>query len=90
MTAVVLYRLGGDRDVHHVVGHNGEACALANSCCAERAAFLQCGGIFAPRGLEVCAVYLTSDAPHAITPGALCREYVLEAHTLWPASREHD
>jgi cytidine deaminase len=27
--------------VQHVVGHNGESCSLANSCCAERAAFLQ-------------------------------------------------
>ena len=39
VTAVVVYRIRGQ--IRHVVGHNDEACCLLNSCCAERAAFLQ-------------------------------------------------
>jgi cytidine deaminase len=74
----VVYRAFSNQ-IRHVVGHNGEAFNLKNSACAERAAFLQLGGLAeasTDNGLEVLAVYITTDAPHAITPGALCREYM--------------
>jgi cytidine deaminase len=77
VTAVVVYRVEGGA-VRHVVGHNDEACNLLNSCCAERAAFLQLACIGdAALGARVLSVFLTSDAEVALTPGALCREYML-------------
>lgn len=78
VTAVVVFT-SGSHELRHVVGHNDEACNLLNSVCAERAAFLQIAGraeASAPALLEVLAVYITTDASHAITPGALCREYM--------------
>lgn len=76
VTAVVVYCVEGGR-VRHVVGHNDEACCLVNSVCAERAAFLQLAS-HAGAG-EVKAVYLSADIPFPITPGALCREYMLSS-----------
>lgn len=87
VTAVVVFRYRGDDTVRHVVGHNDEACNLNNSCCAERAAFLQLAGIFAPRGLEVSKVFITTDAPHAVTPGAMCREFMLSSRWAKPTTR---
>ena len=87
VTAVVVFRVNGpDRARRYVVGHNDEACNLLNSCCAERAAFLQMAGLFAPRGLTVDAVYITTDAPHAVTPGPLCREYMFSSSWVDPAA----
>ena len=83
VTAVVVFRQDGM--VKHVVGHNDEACNLNNSVCAERAAFLQLAGIYAP--LEVIDVFITTDAAHAITPGSLCREYMLSSRWTFPTTR---
>ena len=83
VTAVVVFRQDGK--VKHVVGHNDEACNLNNSVCAERAAFLQLAGIYAP--LEVIDVFITTDAAHAITPGSLCREYMLSSRWTFPTTR---
>ena len=79
VTAVVVYTCGS-RKLRHVVGHNDEAFNLLNSCCAERAAFLHLASLdeaSAASPIEVLAVYITTDAPHAITPGALCREFMI-------------
>ena len=43
----------------------------------ERAALLQLVSVGGE--VEVCGVYLCSDAPFPITPGALCREYMLSS-----------
>jgi len=73
VTAVVVFRARSGA-LQYVTGHNDEACNLANSCCAERAAFLQMAAI--PDDLNVLAVYITTDASFPVTPGALCREYM--------------
>ena len=78
VVAVVVYE-AADGELRHVVGHNDEACCLPNSCCGERAAFLQLAG--AP-GLTVRAVYIPTDAPYPVTSGALCREYMLSQSWL--------
>jgi cytidine deaminase len=83
--AVVVYCVDGNSELHHVVGHNDEACNLNNSCCAERAAFLQLAGRLAD--ISVCSVYLVSDAEEPITPGALCREYMLSSRSTTPKTR---
>ena len=77
VTAVVVYRVSPSPLLQYVVGVNDEASNLLNSCCAERAAFLQLANIGVDAAkLEVLAVYITTDAAHALTPGALCREYM--------------
>jgi cytidine deaminase len=87
--ALVVFRLEGEGFDRHVVGHNDEACNLHNSCCAERAAFLQIAGIAREHAVAVRGVYLTSDAPHALTPGALCREYMLSSPWAAPSTPVH-
>lgn len=94
VTAVVVYRVGGDlsREMRHVVGHNDEACCLLNSCCAERAAFLQLAGM-TQGGAQVTieGVYLTSDKPGnpPIAPGALCCEYMYSNRMCSPSVKVH-
>ena len=68
-----------ENELRHVVGHNDEACCLLNSCCGERAAFLQLAG---RAGVSVKACYITTDAPYPVTSGALCREYMLSQSWL--------
>jgi len=87
VVAVVVYRYA-DGALRHVVGHNDEASNLLNSCCAERAAFLQLAGLAreAAGELEVLGVYITTDASHALTPGALCREYM--SSSTWTSMHE--
>lgn len=85
VAALVTYRLDGNDKLLHVIGHNDEACNLRNSCCAERAAFLELAGRAGGSKVEVVGVYITSDAPHALTPGALCREYMYSSPWTSPA-----
>ena len=99
VTALVTYHIDAEAQVRFVVGHNDEACCLLNGVCAERAAFLQLAALAEGRTIRVTGVHITTDSENAITPGALCREYmassrfttdnltiVMEAHT-GPASR---
>eukprot|EP00928_Gymnodinium_smaydae_P082179 TRINITY_DN65576_c0_g1_i1.p1 TRINITY_DN65576_c0_g1~~TRINITY_DN65576_c0_g1_i1.p1 ORF type:complete len:350 (+),score=42.29 TRINITY_DN65576_c0_g1_i1:41-1090(+) len=79
VTAVVVFRIGDSGRQRYVVGHNDEACCLVNSACAERAAFLQLTNVAEHRNLSVTAVYLVSDAPNALSPGPMCREYMLSS-----------
>jgi len=74
--------------LRYVVGHNDESWSLANSCCAERAAFLQLGAVRGERRADVVrCVYLVSDAPAPITPGVLCREFMISSRLASPATR---
>merc|ERR1712086_83660 len=85
VTAVVTFNQAGDSGIERfVVGHNGEACCLLNSCCAERSAFLQLGAL---DEVTVTGIYLVSDAPGPITPGALCREYMMSSPFCCPQTR---
>lgn len=70
-------------ELQYIVGHNDEACCLLNSVCAERAAFLQLASI---RGnVVVHGVFLVSDASRPITPGALCREFMMSSAMTTPS-----
>lgn len=87
VTALVTFLIEGDQRVRHVVGCNDESSNLLNSTCAERAAFLQIAGLAAGRKLLVTGVYITTDSPDPITPGALCREYMFASRWTTPAMR---
>jgi len=63
----------------YTVGHNDEAWTLCNSACAERAAFLHLAALAQGAMLHVRAIYITSDAGFALTPGVLCREYMMSS-----------
>ena len=66
----------------YIVGTNSEPCSLTGSICAERSALCQLrilAHIPPNRGSKrvvVSDVYIVTDAPQAITPGVLCREYM--------------
>lgn len=78
VVAVVVYERG-DGTVSHVIGHNDEAACLKNSICAERAAFVQLCMLPQSACSRVTAVYIASDAAEPITPGALCREFMMSS-----------
>ena len=87
VTAIVVFQENGG-GLKHVVGHNDEACNLLNSVCAERAAFLQLADRAQDaKSLQVLAVYISTDAVGPITPGALCREYMLSSPWTTPTTR---
>lgn len=73
VTAVIVFTVDG-KGKRTIIGHNDEACCLLNSCCAERAGFLQLSALQGE--VKVLGVYITTDADIPITPGALCREYM--------------
>jgi cytidine deaminase len=78
--AVVVFRTvaegtGALGPVRHVVGCNDENNCLGGAICAERAAFVQFRNIEEP--VRVLGVYITTDSPVPITPGMLCREFML-------------
>lgn len=87
VTAVVVFGVEGGRLDRFTVGHNDEACVLKNSACAERAAFLHLSALAQGAELRVHAVYITSDAAFALTPGALCREYMQSSPWVTRATR---
>jgi cytidine deaminase len=59
-----------------VSGTNSESAYIGGSLCAERAAAVQLREL--PADTKVTGVYLISDLEHScITPGVLCREYLL-------------
>ena len=86
VVAVVVYR-GDDGIISYVVGHNDEAVVLVNSCCAERAAFLQLAAMPKSRCRVVLGVFITSDAPEPIQPGMLCREFMNSSPLTKPSTR---
>ena len=60
-----------------VSGTNSEQAYIGGSLCAERAAAVQLRELGGPR-VAVTALYLVSDlTASCITPGVLCREYLL-------------
>ena len=86
VTAILCWADGGRSGF--CVGHNGESHCLTNSCCAERAAFFRLeitGEALAPGSIHT--VYICSDSVTAITPGALCREYMLSSVMTRPDTR---
>lgn len=64
----------GDGERRWVTGRNMEPCWIGGSICAERSALMQClqWNVF-----EVKAIYLVSDSQGELTPGMLCREFLL-------------
>lgn len=59
-----------------VSGTNWECCFIGGSLCAERAAAVQLREL-AVESTRILEVYLVSDMDICITPGVLCREYLL-------------
>ena len=51
------------------------------------AAFLQLAGIAQQHDIIVRTVYISTDAPEALAPGALCREYMLSSRWTTPSTR---
>jgi cytidine deaminase len=58
-----------------VTGVNSECCHIGNSICAERSALVQ---LRQKPGARVDKVYLVCDSQAYITPGVLCREYMID------------
>lgn len=57
----------------YLLGTNAEACWIGNSICAERSALTQLRWYPSAR---VNKIVIATDAPDAITPGMLCREFM--------------
>jgi hypothetical protein len=67
---------------HYVVGTNDEPCHIGGSICAERAAMVQLRFV---RNIErVTKIVIVTDAPHEITPGLLCREFMSSSPLVPP------
>jgi cytidine deaminase len=77
VVAVVVFTNPGSTKKRFVIGHNDESCCITNSCCAEKSAFLQLAR--QPLGTIVSTVYVISDSPSIITPGVICREFMLSS-----------
>ena len=81
--AIIVYRPVGEDGLGEgaqrwVTGTNSECCFIGGCICAERSAAMQLREV--PGGVaRVEAVYLVSDlpAPGVLTPGVLCREFLL-------------
>jgi len=58
----------------YVVGVNDEPCHISGSICAERSAMVQLR--LMPDIIKVSKIVIVTDAPHEITPGLLCREFM--------------
>jgi len=73
-----------------VTGTNSECCHIANSICAERSALVQ---LREKVGVSVDKVFIVCDSQAYITPGVLCREYMMDnfcnENTLIIASGEN-
>ena len=67
----------------YLVGTNTESCWIGNSICAERAVMTQLRWI--PDAV-VAKIVIVTDAPNAIAPGMLCREFMSSSHG--PISRK--
>ena len=63
-----------DSNALHIIGANAEPCSLTGSLCAERCAFAQLRLI---PNVVILNVYIVSDSSTPITPGMLCREYMM-------------
>ena len=83
---VAVVALGSRLRGEYVVGTNIEAGNLHNSVCAERVAFgaLQ---LYCPAARAVRCIYIVTDAPQPISPGALCREFMYSSPFCTPATR---
>ena len=84
---VAVVALGSRLRGEYVVGTNIEAGNLHNSVCAERVAFgaLQLYGVRRPGAVR--CIYIVTDAPQPISPGALCREFMYSSPFCTPATR---
>lgn len=83
---VAVVALGSRLRGEYVVGTNIEASNLHNSVCAERVAFgaLQ---LYGARPGAVRCIYIVTDAPQPISPGALCREFMYSSPFCEPSTR---
>ena len=84
---VAVVALGSRLRGEYVVGTNIESGNLHNSVCAERVAFgaLQLYGVRRPGAVR--CIYIVTDAPQPISPGALCREFMYSSPFCAPATR---
>ncbi|KAL4167370.1 hypothetical protein KRP22_012856 [Phytophthora ramorum] len=80
--ALVAYEdLDGRTSDKFVIGANAECANIGGATCAERAAMAQLQLLPVRR---VRAVYLVSDSPQCLTPGTLCREFLLSSPLVAP------
>mmetsp|Transcript_3139 Transcript_3139/g.3739 ORF Transcript_3139/g.3739 Transcript_3139/m.3739 type:complete len:306 (+) Transcript_3139:206-1123(+) len=78
VAAIVVYKDLKTGEEKTLEGVNDEPCYMGGSLCAERAALLQLRLLpLTPDDVKVSSVYITSDAETYITPGMLCREYMI-------------
>ncbi|KAG7397858.1 hypothetical protein PHYBOEH_012049 [Phytophthora boehmeriae] len=68
--------LDGETEGKFVVGANAECANIGGATCAERAAMAQLQLLPVRR---VCQIYIVSDSPQCLTPGTLCREFMLSS-----------
>ncbi|KAG6621430.1 Phosphatidylinositol class b [Phytophthora cinnamomi] len=68
--------LDGQTADKFVVGANAECANIGGATCAERAAMAQLQLLPVKR---VRAIYIVSDSPQCLTPGTLCREFLLSS-----------
>ena len=85
---VAVVALGSRLRGEYVVGTNIEAGNLHNSVCAERVAFgaLQLYGVRRPGAVR--CIYIVTDAPQPISPGALCREFMYSSPFCEPSKTQ--
>jgi cytidine deaminase len=84
---VAVVALGSRLRGEYVVGTNIEAGNLHNSVCAERVAFGALQLYCQRRPGAVRCIYIVTDAPQPISPGALCREFMYSSPFCTPATR---
>jgi len=61
--------------ITYVTGTNSECCFVSNNICAERSALVQLRN---RKGCHVLQVFIASDSQEFITPGMLCREFMMD------------
>jgi len=79
--AIITWKIKENGEKGWVSGTNSETAYIGGSICAERAAAVQLREL--PHSAKVTALYLVSDLKNdCITPGVLCREYLLSCMDL--------
>jgi cytidine deaminase len=79
--SIITWRNIRSGETGWVSGTNSESAYIGGSICAERAAAVQLREL--PQSTTVTAIYLISDLQNdCITPGLLCREYLLSCVAL--------
>mmetsp|Transcript_27077 Transcript_27077/g.32868 ORF Transcript_27077/g.32868 Transcript_27077/m.32868 type:complete len:316 (+) Transcript_27077:132-1079(+) len=78
VAAIIVYKNLHDGSEHTLEGTNDEPCHIGGALCAERAALLQLRLMpYTEDDIRITAVYITSDAEEYITPGMMCREFMM-------------